>query len=381
MIQIIDKIQCVGCGACAQICGVKCITMTEDHEGFLYPVADKNSCTNCGLCEKVCPVLFQQKEAAPLKKYAAKNREETIRNESSSGGVFTLLAEKVITQGGIVFGVRFNEKWELIHAFTDNIEELALFRGSKYVQSRMGDCYLEAKEFLKQGRKVLFSGTPCQIAGLRLFLKKEYENLLAVDFICHGTPSPGVWAIHKNQSVGLDSIKKISFRDKSDGWRAYSLRIETSRETILQDLKTNPYLIGFQQNLYLRPSCYQCPAKSFKSRSDITLADFWAVKKYLPEIDDNKGVSLITTNSEKGEGIFCQLASESIEIPEVTLQKMSYASCKQHPRRNEFFERYKSASSLDALIKELTYVSPFKKRVERIKTLAKAALKKILRLK
>lgn len=193
MLQLTDKQDCCGCHACASVCARQCITMQEDNEGFLYPVVDASTCTDCGLCEKVCPVINQDEPRKPLKVYAAKNRNEEIRRQSSSGGIFTPLAESVIRDGGVVFGAKFDKDWNVVHAWTDTIEGITDFRGSKYVQSTIGDAYREAREFLKQGRKVLFSGTPCQIAGLRKFLRKEYDNLLAVDVVCHGVPSPLVW--------------------------------------------------------------------------------------------------------------------------------------------------------------------------------------------
>jgi coenzyme F420-reducing hydrogenase beta subunit len=211
MITITDKAKCVGCNACEQCCSSQSITMQEDIEGFLYPYVNTETCTNCRLCEKVCPVINQKDQSKPLICYAAKNKDEEIRLESSSGGVFTLLAEKVIREGGVVFGARFNESWEVVHDYAETIERLSVFRGSKYVQSRIGKTYIHVKQFLKKGRFVLFSGTPCQIAGLRLFLGREYDNLLTVDVVCHGVPSPKIWNMYLNQIIDnqmLDNAKK-----------------------------------------------------------------------------------------------------------------------------------------------------------------------------
>ena len=191
-----NKSDCVGCFACCSICPVDCIAMQDDKEGFLYPFYhDKKQCINCGCCKKVCPVITQRNDSKPLGVYAAKNPDEKIRLQSSSGGIFTLLAEHIINEGGVVFGARFNENWEIIHSYAETIEGVATFRGSKYVQSKIGESYKQAKFFLTMGggRKVLFSGTPCQIAGLKAFLQKDYSNLLTVDFVCHGVPSPLVW--------------------------------------------------------------------------------------------------------------------------------------------------------------------------------------------
>ena len=235
MIDIKDKKDCCGCSACVQKCPKQCISLKEDCEGFLYPIVDKDICIDCGLCEKVCPILYQGEERKPLKVFAAKNHDEEIRKQSSSGGIFTLLAEKIINEGGVVFGAKFDENWDVKHDYTETIEGLAAFRGSKYVQSRIEDNYRKAETFLKQGRKVLFSGTPCQIAGLKRFFRKEYENLLTVDFICHGVPSPGVWRRYLQETVARmcdknrvstdpisiknARVESISFRDKSHGWK------------------------------------------------------------------------------------------------------------------------------------------------------------------
>lgn len=328
MIDIQDKNKCCGCHACATVCSKHCITMQADEEGFLYPVVDKDACTDCGLCEKVCPVINQNEPCKPLKVYAAKNKNEEIRRQSSSGGIFTLLAEKVVASGGVVFGARFDEEWNVVHSWADTVEGIVAFRGSKYVQSTIGDSYREAKDFLKQGRKVLFSGTPCQIAGLKKYLRKEYDNLLTVDVVCHGVPSPLVWRTYLDETrkklstkrgVGkntessfigeLPVITGISFRDKTNGWKKYGFRLCYTNEIneekfLLQPSKDNIFMKGFIANLYLRPSCYACAARSGKSASDISIADFWGVQNFYPEFDDDMGVGLIFVNSEKGKSAY-----------------------------------------------------------------------------
>lgn len=190
MIIITDKHNSCGCGACVQRCPRQCITMHSDKEGFAYPVVDTKLCTNCGLCEMVCPVINQQPEQAPIATYAAINSDQAVREESSSGGIFTLLAEETINNGVVVFGAAFNDKWQVAHTYANEINDIKKFRGSKYVQSDICGSYSVAEKFLKEGKEVLFSGTPCQIAGLKRFLRKEYKNLKTIDFICHGVPSP-----------------------------------------------------------------------------------------------------------------------------------------------------------------------------------------------
>ena len=208
MISIQDKKNCCGCGACVQRCPKQCVTMQEDSEGFLYPKVDLSVCIDCHLCEKVCPIINQGEGHEPQAVYAAKNPNEKIRMQSSSGGVFTILAEKILDEGGVVFGAAFNDKWEVEHDFVERKDELAKFRGSKYVQSKIGKSYRNVETFLKEGRKVLFSGTPCQIAGLKKFLRKDYENLFTVDFICHGVPSPGVFRTYLQEKINIESARQ-----------------------------------------------------------------------------------------------------------------------------------------------------------------------------
>lgn len=334
MIQIKNKKDCCGCSACVQRCPKHCISLKEDVEGFLYPQVDVSSCIDCGLCEKVCPVLHPYEPRNPQLVFAAKNRDEKIRIESSSGGVFTALAETVICEGGVVFGACFDEKWEVMHTYVETLEELSRFRGSKYVQSRMGNCYQQAETFLKEGRKVLFSGTPCQISGLKLYLRREYDNLLTVDLICHGVPSPGVWRKYLKEEVARKRekntvlphpihgenalIEGISFRDKMLGWKKYSFALALSTTNGSGEkfsfcsripFTENTFMRGFLADLYLRPSCYACPTRCGKSGSDITLGDFWGIEYVKPEIDDDKGLSCVLANTDKGSEMVAKLNS------------------------------------------------------------------------
>ena len=334
MIQIVDKQDCCGCSACVQRCPKHCISLREDSEGFLYPQVDAHLCIDCGLCEKVCPVLHAGEPHKPLVVYAAKNRNEKVRLQSSSGGVFTALAETVIHEGGVVFGACFDGQWEVVHDYAESNEELAKFRGSKYVQSKIGDCYQQVETFLKAGRKVLFSGTPCQIRGLKLFLRKEYENLLAVDVICHGVPCPGVWREYLKEEIARQRDRKntvlprpihekdvlvegISFRDKTLGWKKYSFALALSTTSgsgekfsfcSRMPLDENFFLRGFLADIYLRPSCYSCPVKCGKSGSDLTLGDFWGLQSVMPELDDDKGMTALLVNNTHGQKFVNKIA-------------------------------------------------------------------------
>lgn len=303
MIQIFDKHNCCGCSACVQICPKQCIVLEEDEKGFMYPIVHKEHCINCGLCEKVCPFLIHGRNHYPIEVYAASNPDETVRMNSSSGGIFSMLAETILNENGVVFGACFDEKWNVIHDYTETKDGLEKFRGSKYVQSTIGDTYKKALVFLRNGRKVLFSGTPCQILGLKNFLKKEYENLLTVDVVCHGVPSPLVWRSYLEYVN--PSNKKISFvnlRDKSRGWKNYSYLIKSKDEILVDEYASSSlYLLGFSLNLTLRPSCYKCPAKDLKSGSDVTLSDCWGNLKKNNIYDDDKGLSAVIVNSVKGK--------------------------------------------------------------------------------
>lgn len=335
MIEIRNSIDCCGCNACVQRCPKQCISMRNDKEGFWYPVVEKSVCINCGLCEKVCPQINVGHPNKPLVTFAYKHSEKDILKKSSSGGAFTLLAEKTINDGGVVFGAAFDKDWNVAHEWVETIEGLDKLRMSKYVQSNIGDTFKEAESFLKKGRKVLFVGTPCQIHGLKLFLRKDYENLLSVDFICHGVPSPGVWQkylrnltkgeknsvsfLSKHHFSKLDALWDIQFRNKSFGWKKYSFVLhynlaeppcDSEKNTVSSPLYTdkvfaetlneNSYLRGFIRDLYLRPCCYECRNKSFKSCSDITLGDFWGVENTYPSLYDENGVSCMMVNTEHG---------------------------------------------------------------------------------
>lgn len=315
MIKITNKDNCCGCGACINICPKQCISFKEDNEGFLYPSVDAKDCINCNLCNRVCPYNDIPTKRMPVTIYAAKHKDDDIRLNSSSGGIFTSLAEKVINQGGIVFGAQFDKNWNVIHSYTDNIIELSKYRGSKYVQSNTLFTYQEAKSFLDKNKLVLYSGTPCQILGLKKFLRKEYSNLITVDFVCHGVPSPKVWQLYINNITLNSTITDIKFRNKEKGWRNYTLYIKTNNTEFKYSMDDNQssYMKGFLNELYLRPSCHNCIAKGFTSGSDFTIADYWWIHNIKPEIDDNKGISLVYINSIKGKSLFNGLNIEKIE--------------------------------------------------------------------
>lgn len=374
MIQVTDKSKCCGCEACVQVCPKHCISFTQDHEGFFYPEVDADICIQCGLCEKVCPVLHPYDEQKPQEVLAAINKDEEVRMESSSGGVFTLLAEETIRQGGAVFGVRFDDKWQAVFDYAETTEALAVFRGSKYLQARVGNSYTQCKQLLDQGRQVLFSGTQCQIAGLLHFLRKPYPNLLTVDFICHGVPSPKVWQHYLDEAVkaGKQAMTDIKFRDKRLGWKRFSFVLDYNEQhhsnTLTSSFAQNPFMRAFLANLILRPSCHACHAKGGRSHSDLTIADFWGINQVNPLMDDDKGTSLVLIHTEKGNNALRRdkIIWTSANYEEVLRFNPSwYKPAASHPKRDEFFLAFNDQTDLHALIDKFLRL-PLKKRVKKI---------------
>lgn len=366
MIKIVEKSDCVGCEACVQRCPKQCIVMKEDAEGFLYPQIDIEKCIDCGLCERVCPVINQGEPRKPLVAYAAKNQDESVRLSSSSGGVFTALAEYVIAQGGVVFGARFDESWNVVHDYVETIEGLSAFRGAKYVQSRIGKSFLRAETFLKQGRMVLFSGLPCQITGLKKFLRKDYDNLITVELFCHGVPSPMVWKRFLEEEVAIPHIrlKSISFRDKVSGWKNYSFFYSQEDANGVQlhrmPFAKNLFMRGFLADLYLRPSCYHCPAKQFKSGSDLTIGDYWGVKLAHPELDDDKGVSAVLVNTDRGVKILQTVQHISLyasTFENVVKCNPALMKSAQEPAKRPLFFELLNQYKVSEIVVKLTHIS------------------------
>lgn len=344
-----DKKDCMGCYACSNICPVNCISMVSDTEGFWYPQVDYDKCIKCDQCRKICPILSSSTSNSTSNvpsAYACINNEEAVRLESSSGGMFTLIAEQVIENGGVVFGAGYNDDFTIEHSFIETKEELSKFRGSKYVQSRIGNTYSQVKDFLKSGRSVLFTGTPCQIGGLKAYLGQFYDKLICVDIICHGVPSPEVWmkyVSYREQVAGL-SAQRISFRRKDEGWKRYSMSFIFKddieyRKTFDKDI----YMKTFLKDICLRPSCYACKFKTIHRQSDITLADFWGIKSILPEMDDDKGTSLIFVNTSKGREVFSQIENK-MKYKKVNLDQAiefnpaAIRCAKSNRNRKKFFD-------------------------------------------
>lgn len=361
MITISQKEDCCGCGGCAQRCPRQCITMKEDKEGFLYPVVEESLCIDCGLCEKICHELNEYEKRMPTDIFAAINRDDCIRRQSSSGGVFHLLAERTIRNGGVVFGARFDDNWQVVIDYAETHEGITPFLGSKYVQARTEKSYIHAESFLKNGREVLFSGTPCQIAGLHHFLRKDYDNLVTVDFVCHGVPSLKVWEKYLFEvTENVKRANNIRFRSKRDGWKRFYFELTYEKDSQTVELSsfhgTNHFMRAFLSDMILRPSCHNCKAKEGRSRSDITIADFWGVNAELPEMDDDKGTSLLIINTEKGERLikWDRLTHKRTNIETVRKYNGGFSSvCTPHRNREKFFSKLDSCDSVTCLIDDM----------------------------
>lgn len=417
MIQTTEKKDCCGCSACVQRCPKQCISLQEDNEGFLYPKVDEDTCIHCGLCEKVCPIINQAVKINPLKVLAVKNRNEEERMNSSSGGVFLPLAREVIAKGGVVFGAVYDEQWEVHHVYAEKIEDVYPMMGSKYLQSRIENTYRETEQFLKQGREVMFVGSPCQIAGLRTFLRgKEYSNLLTVDFLCHGVPSPGVWRRYLAETYSEVSLKEkcrlqaaagknsvlllslnatspigdIKFRDKREsGWKNFRFVVRQKSALKADKISVlssdihydNPFMRGFLSDIYLRPSCYECKCKNGVNHSDLTIGDYWAARVTDQDFDDDKGVGLVLVNTSKGKEYFDRL---NMTVRKSDLDKANLCNggfnehTHAHPKRALFFALIYQGKTIKDAVDICLKISLSSRVKNKTKRLVKEVVKQVL---
>ena len=351
MIDTIDKKECTGCSACANICPKGCITMNSDSEGFLYPKVNADMCVDCGLCEKVCPMLSKPVPHNVKAVYGAKNNDDAVRFTSSSGGMFTAFAEEVINRGGVVFGAALDENHTVKHIMVDTIAGLEKLRGSKYVQSMIGDTYAKVRTQLLSGKKVLFSGTPCQVAGLRKYLIKPYENLITSDLVCHGVPSPKVYRKHLAElaSKAGEPITCVRFRDKSNGWKQGETLFFTEHHSFGAPKRQEPYMRLFLNNIIIRPSCGNCAFNNKRSLADITIADYWGIDKQFPEFDDDKGVTLVVVNTDGGATLFDRIKDKATILTTDYAKGAEYnwavvKSLPLHAKRDYFFNNLEKYS-------------------------------------
>lgn len=313
-ILISNKAECCGCTACYAICPKGAITMRMDAEGFKYPEVNEAECVDCGLCVKACPIRTGNHNEKTSAFYAIIHDSDEVREKSSSGGVFTAMAEAVIEHKGVVYGAAFDEEFVVKHIRAEDDSWKAL-RTAKYVQSDMGDVFPQVKADLKAGREVLFTGTPCQIDGLKNYLKNvDTSALITADLICHGVPSPGVWRDYLSfvTNVYASSIGKINFRNKKDcGWHRTTVKIEDTEGNVVSNESQDRTLFTklFFNHLILRPSCFACQYANLNRVGDITIGDYWGVENHHPELDDDRGTSLVMVNTPKGKEFLQSITS------------------------------------------------------------------------
>lgn len=391
MIEIIDKKDCTGCNACYDACPKKAISLNTDIEGFWYPVVDKEKCIDCGLCDRTCPVInIKELKKNDFEKpvcFAAIHKNIEIRFASTTGGLFSALAEQMYKEGGYVGGAIYDENFTVKHFISNNPEDLVRLRQSKYSQSYTVGIFQEIKRLLLAGEKVLICGTPCQMAGLRRFLKKDYENLIIIDFICKSITSPKFYSKYLDYWERKTGSKLIEFKfkDKELGWRSLVKRFDFKNgKTLYSRAQDNDlYSSAYHHNIVSRPSCYKCQFKGFPRMADITIADFWGCEKFAAykELDDNAGTSAVMCNSRKGLDFFKKLKNiTSIEskIEDIIPGNQALLHIQKEPNcdRNAFFEDLDKLAIEDVIPK---YTSFLGQKDENIKTHIKTIIRSIKR--
>lgn len=377
MIEIRNKAKCCGCTACKEVCPTGAIEMSQDEEGFFYPITNIEKCIKCNKCNSVCPIINKVKETTYSRKvYICQNKDNQIRFDSTSGGVFSALAQYVIDRDGYVFGVEFDNEWRVVHGVTRTNEDLKRFRGSKYVQSFLGDTFIYVKKILEKDNWVLFTGTPCQIEGLVSYLHKEYEKLILMDMVCYSVSSPGVWNMYlnhlkKTQKLDITKVSSIKFRDKTKYGYEYSLMTfydKCGKLLYSSGPESNQLLRSFVSNTSTRPSCYKCKFKKVKRVSDFTVWDCYDVYKYKKELDDNKGTSHVMVHTKKAQSIIDEinekcLIMESIELGIAIKTEPSMVECAvPNVCRESFFKCF--ADGKDCF--DLYFLDTPKVKVERL---------------
>lgn len=379
---MIDKVSidmCCLCGNCANVCPKEAISFSKEENLFFYPVIDNDKCIDCGLCEKVCPSLKSLEPSTAIESYAVKNRDDEILKNSTSGGVFSALAQVVIENGGVVFGAAFTENFKVKHIAVDNLNDLSLLRGSKYVQSHLGDCFEKIKSLLKEGREVLFSGCPCQTAALKVFLSEQvYDGkLLLVDFICHGILGQDLFDqyITYLEKKKKSKIVEFSFRKKKYSWDDSGPEIiYENGKKIYWPLYEDIYMQGYFKSLCMRESCYTCKYKNFYSGADITLGDFWGAKQLVPEFYNPMGVSALCVQTEKGQQLLSK-ANNLVNIKDVDINlilKHNRGLVEPFPKgikSEEFFALASKVGYINALIKisRVSFVEKIKRFYRKIR--------------
>ena len=374
MIEIIEKNKCTGCTACMNNCPKGAISFEEDKDGFKYPVINQDKCIDCGLCKKTCPVLNTKENESINKCYVGYHKDSNERLNASSGSIFSLIAEYILDNKGIVIGAAFDKDNHLKHIAIEKKEDLDPLRKSKYLQSDLNHIFSYIKEQLKS-RKVLFVGTPCQVAGLKAFIKNN-DNLMTIDLFCHGVPSPKLFKkyIEELEEENDDKLINYDFRDNSTGWDTYSNKATFKTKEVRTDRRNNEYMKLFLSDIALRESCYNCNFKLGNKYSDITLGDFWGIKNYYPEMYNKEGVSAIIINSEKGRKVFDKinekLESKKCQLSEIIKGNEALVNSAKKPKnRDDFFNGLDN--NITALCNRYCMECSRRKKIKRIPLIGK----------
>lgn len=376
MKDIISSNKCTGCTACANRCPKNAITMVTDDEGFKYPIIDELKCIDCGLCKKTCPVLNTKENKSMDKCYVAYEKEDNEKLTSSSGGIFPLIANYILDNNGIVIGASFDDNNKLNHIAITKKEDLEKLKGSKYLQSNLDNIFKYIKENI-DNNKILFVGTPCQVAGIKAFLKKDYDNLLCIDLFCHGVPSPKLFEkyIKELEKTSKDKVINYNFRDKTTGWDSYSNTITFKNNKTITELQSdNNYMKLFLSDVALRGSCYNCNFKFGNKYSDITLGDFWGVQNYYPEMYNKKGVSAIIINTDKGNTIF-NIIKDNISYKECRLEEIVNCNPSLSHSSNNINQRKEFFNDIDDMT-----VNELSKKYRKKNNFIRSILSKIKRI-
>ena len=353
----LDAKDCCSCGACYNICPVGAISMEQNEEGFYKPVIDKEKCTNCGLCVKTCPTLNTEYKNSKNPDIYAVMGDYSLRMKSSSGGMFSLLSEYILDKGGYVCGAAYNEDWAVSHIIVDNKEDLAKLRKSKYMQSNTGDIYKQIKKLLDDDKYVLFSGCPCQVAGLNAYLKKSYDKLLTVDLVCHGVPSPAVFQKFLKENYPDSEVVNVDFREKEVlGWTTPTVIKYKNGEVYRKAFNECLYFRGFIANMFLNKHCGDCNFNKIPRQGDITLGDFWQIRQYNEQFTDGKGTGLVLVNNEKGRKFVDYVKSDLKLFEKVP---MDFA-LKSNPNLNCSFKHHKNRDLFFKYLKNHSYEEAFK---------------------
>ncbi len=378
---MIDKVSvqnCVLCGACRNACPVDAIHFDKAYLDFNYPRIDASRCIRCDRCEKACPVLNGkgQPEAGYPIAFAAMSKNDSVRLRSSSGGMFYELAAQMLRDGGYICGAVFDAHFHVRHIVSNTENDLFRMMGSKYAQSDMGNCYREVKGKLDAGSKVLFSGCPCQVAGLRTYLGREYENLLLVELICHGIPSDRMLQTYigmQEKKYGAE-LKKLEFRNKAKGWHRSSVRMEFENgKTCSESMTLDTYMQGYFKCITLKESCFSCKFRSFASGGDLVIGDFWGAETEIPEIDDNKGTSVVIASTAKGNALLAKTHAVCYPMSMETVLKYNQGLIRSFcagAQRADFYE-YAGEQNLEQAIKSF-FEEPL---IQKIKRRARFALR------